>query len=236
MPLRQALLQNIGGTLLFNPTEAGTITSAQLDIYDRLGVDQVPAVTPTIVQAEGSAPAQLSYGLGGDNVLTQNLQENLRALWTYVIAGTTYRRNTTFDIELSLIYPTLVTPAHLYARYPILENRDFLGAVGSQTTVIATAWEDLLQRLRGFGKNPNRFIDPYGLEPAHGALAASYIAKNYRPGKTTDWQQWAEERAAESDRLLRQSLSNFAWYDKTQTLMPSYDDEHMGTRDVRLIR
>jgi hypothetical protein len=238
MPLRQALLEHIGGTITFEPQESGTITAAQADVFDSTGDQQITAdVNVAITQASGPAPAQLAYSIPGNSVLVSELGENLRILFTYVVAGVTYRRNVTFDCTLALIYPTLTTPAQLAQYYPILEGRDFLGA-SKQANLIATAWQDLLNRIRGFGKNPNRIIDPAPLEPAHAALAASYVARNYRPGssQSTDWQQWAAARSEDAQRLLREVMSNYPWYDLNEDLVPTIDEEHLGLQNIRLTR
>jgi len=238
MSLRQTLLESVGGALTFSPQESGTITSAHVDIFDSVGAQQIFADSAvTITQASGDIPAQLSYSVAGNSVLSAMLGENLRVLWTYAIGGATYRRNTTFDVAIAQIYPTLTTPQQLAQRYPILEGRDFLGDA-KQQDLIGKAWEDLLNRIRGFGKNPNRLIDPSPLEPAHAALAASYVARSFRPGssQSVDWQEWALARADEAARLLNQSLANVLWYDRNENLIPTLDEQHVGLRSIRLTR
>jgi hypothetical protein len=218
MPLRPAMLRNVGGTLAIDATE-GSPSAATVEIFNAVGVSvDTPVVTRAAAHLTCTVTAGVCAAIGAD----------LRALWTYTVGTSIYRKNQLFDVVVALIYPTLTTAAQLAKLYPVLEGRDFLG-VAKQDDLIAAAWADMLDEIRTMGREPNFLIDGAPLTAAHAAFAAASVARNFRPGAASsdDWQAWAAAAEEKGHKLLTAGMGNWRWYDANENLVPEDEEKNV---------
>lgn len=226
MPLRAVLLKDVGGSLSFSVPEGSAPSSAFVTVYDHAGAEAIARASVTV-----GTTLSVSISAG----VCDTVADNYRALWEYTVDGTTYRRNQPFDVVRAILYPTITTSAQLARRFPDILGRN----AASEATLIAEAWSDLLDDIRAKGSSPHRIMDPAPLTRAHAALAASYIARSYRPGgqqSPNDWQAWAAERAEEYRSELAAALANVAWYDETDDLIPTDDEVNLSRSTLFISR
>lgn len=229
MSVKPALLKDTASTLTFVAPE-GTVTaaSASVALYDESGTawtTTTPAVTISTATLTVTVPA----------ALLDTVARNYRAYWTYTVSSVVYTHNQTFDCVPAILYQTL-TAAKVYGTYyPILAGREFPTA--SFDALRGIAWERLHNLVLAAGKEPNRIIDPLPLEPIHAALTAALIARNYRPGPGTDWQQWADAREAEAQAGLDAVLAACAWYELGDDLLPGgTSEQYVNIGRLRMVR
>ena len=220
MPARPAIEIDVGGTLTAQVAE-GTLTSATISIYDENGT--ITSVSGTAATASGTT---LSYTVAAG---IADAIGRYRARWSYVVATVTHKRDQLFDVVRAVLRPTL-TEARLAADYyGLLKGRTFASGM-THTLALTTAWSELLDLVEMKGSEPNLIIDPRALEPAHAAKAAAILASNFAPGAQGDWQQWAELRHADADRLLTQALTSLDFYDASDDLAPDASEQDTNRR------
>ena len=229
---KPALLWQVGGVLTFDVPETDAVTSPTLNVFDYSGnpIAALQNQTPSVSEQT------LSFTVPGSAVPT--LGRNYRCEWRYTVDGVAIGpRNTTFEVVRSVLYKTL-TPAKLTGYYARLLNARYPPSVTSFQNEIDRAWAILQARIRGNGKDPNHVIDPRPLEPAHALYAAALIAANYQPGNAqgADWQKWAADKRDEADREFDTAFANLEWFDVSEDLIPSYDEENAPGMQLRVSR
>lgn len=229
--VKQALALAVGGTLTFDVPE-GAPASGTVVLKDPNGTVIVASTAATVSTAGGITT--LSYTAGAD--AAPLLDENYRAEWTYTVGSTPYVRAQLYDVVRGVVYPTLNATklATVYAR--LLSGRYPTG-VASFANEIALAWGDVQKAVRGYGKDPNKIIDPAPLEDAHAHFAAARIASSYQPGSAAagEWQQWADMRYQQARAALDLAMANLA-YDADQSGTLDTAEAHTGARTFRLSR
>lgn len=229
MSARPAVEIDVGGTLSIDVAESGTVSSATVTIYDENGtITSVDGATATI------ASAVLSYTVASGIV---DAVGQYRARWAYVIGTATYRRDQVFDVARAVLRPTLSATRLVSDYYGLLSQRTHPAGM-THATALTTAWAHLLAMIEAAGSNPHQVIDPRPLEATHAALAAWVLASNFTPGGSSsqDWQAWAEQRRIEAQTLLADALRHIDWYDASDDLIPSSDEQQTNRARRRLTR
>jgi hypothetical protein len=229
--VKPALQLAVGGTLSFDVPE-GAPASGTVVVKDYNGTTIVASTAATVTTAGGITT--LSYAAGA--AAAPLLGENYRAEWTYTVGSTPYTRPQLFDVVANVLYPTLSTTKLTTVHARLLSGR-FPAGVTSFANEIALAWGDVQKALRGYGKNPNKIIDPAPLEDAHAHFAAARIASSYQPGNATagEWQQWAEMRYQQARAALDLAMADLA-YDADQSGTLDVAEAHTAGRTFRLSR
>lgn len=200
--MRPAIEIDVGGTLTLDVPE-GAPSSATVTIFRG---------TTVLVSETAAAVADSTLSCAIAPATASALGVHL-ALWSYTVGSETYRRRQLFSVVAAILQPTL-TPERLTTYYAgLLTGRQHHAGM-THATAIATAWVHLMELVEAMGaENAHRLLDPAPLEPAHAALAAWIIARNFAPGSATtnDWQAWAQERLGEARGLLEDALRRAAY-------------------------
>jgi hypothetical protein len=215
---KQAFLLGVGGTLRQTVPEGVPASGATVTVYK-------PSSTTAIVDGASATISgrELSYALTADHCATE--ATNYRARWTYTVAGETLYFDTLFDVSRAILRPPC-GEAELLAQYPILTGRYPKGQ-SSFDPQLADAWDDITNRIRATGKDPNRIISSEAFRRAHATLAAALVADNFSPGSaaTREWPATAQEWAQRGADMLEQLLAAPWWYDATSDLVPDASEE-----------
>lgn len=212
---RQAIAKDVGGTLYFDVPESGTPSSATIAIYDEGGA--ATSVTAGVVTVSSS---QLSYAVAAGVV--DQLGDNWRAVWTYVISGTTYTEDALFAVVKRVSRPTL-TDAKLVGYHAALVKGRFVSGQTDHANARAAAWAELCDGLLTRGLSIHRFRDPAFFESLHADLTAARILESLAPGTATtnDWQARAADLRARAYDRLREIKAEPGWYDAAEDLVPN---------------
>jgi hypothetical protein len=223
MPARPAFEKDIGGTLTTTVAEPGVISAATVSVYDHVGDIVVTDATATI---SGST---LSYAVSGSVCDDLSSTRRYRARWVYTIGSGTFRLDQPFDVVKAVLRPSLTREALVGVYFPSLAGRQ----AGTHGEAITATWTTLLDMLEHRGVKPHRIIGGRELEPAHAALVAWHVARNFNGAGSTEagWPAWAQDRWNEAQSLVEQAIGSLDFYDDDEDLKPS-----PGEVDARVSR
>lgn len=225
MAQRQAFLLNVGGTLSYRVRVGTPSAGATCEIFDE---NAASAGTPAVTITSATLTAAASAGVCDAEA------EGYRVRWSFTVSGTAYLVDDVFDV-VRTIATAPCDQTSLLAQFPLLTQR-YPRGLSSHSEALSQAWEEIQQRIRVLGRNPNRIVGTGAFEQAQGTLAAARIAEQLAVGDGEEWTQRSLHWRRMGEGYLQSALDAPGWYDTNSNLIPGTDEKRGSLRTIVSLR